>query len=50
METNKHMTKVVVEACRTIPELDIPKDAQVDLLIHKLTVGVHKARTKLAKV
>lgn len=47
---NEHMTKVVVEACRSVPELDIPKDMPVDERIQKLTVGVREVRSELAKV
>ena len=49
-EKNEHMTKVVVEACKTVPELDIPKYAPLDVRIRKLAAGVHEARTKLTKV
>jgi len=41
---------VVVEACRTVTELNIPEDVPVDARIRKLTEGVHDARTELAKV
>jgi len=50
IEKNEHMTKVVAEACRTVTELDIPKDASVDVRIRKLTVGVREERTELSKL
>lgn len=49
-EKNEHMTKVMVEACRIVLELDIPKYALVDVRIQNLVVGVREARTELAKV
>lgn len=49
-EKNESMTKVVVEACKIVPELDIPEDVPEDVRIRKITTGVCKVRTKLAKV
>lgn len=50
MEKNEHMTKVVAEECRTVPELDTLEDVPVDVRIRKLTAGVCEARIELAKV
>ena len=50
IDKNERTTKVVVEACRSVPELDIPDDEPVDVRIQKLVVGVCDARTKLANV
>jgi len=50
IENNEHTIVVVVEACRTVSELNILKYAHVDAKIQKLTAGVHDARTMLAKV
>lgn len=36
---NSWLESVVVEACKTVPELHIPKDAQPEAKIWKLVVG-----------
>lgn len=48
--TNTRMIKAVREACRMVPELAIPKEAEVDEQVYKLAIGVRDARTDLAKV
>ena len=49
-EKNERTIVVVVEACRTVTELNIREDAPVDARIRKLAAGVRDARTELAKV
>lgn len=49
-EKNECTTTIVAEACRTVLELNIPKDVLVDAKIQKLTVCVHDVRTELDKV
>jgi len=44
------MAVVVAEACITILELHIPGEEHVEAKIQKLVVGVHDARTEMAKV
>jgi len=41
---------MVVEARRTVPELHILEEAPLEEKIKKLVVGVHNAKTKVAKV
>jgi len=50
IDKNACTTKVVTEACRFVPELDIPDDEQVDVQIQKLAFEVHDIRIELAKV
>jgi len=50
MEKNEHKTRVIVEACRTVLELDILEDAPVDVRIQNLIAKVCKVRIELAKV
>lgn len=50
IENNEHITKVVAKACTTVPELDIPEDAPVDVRIQKLATRVHQVRTEMSKV
>ena len=42
--------QVIGNACRSVPELAIPTDLPVEVLIHMLVVGVHKAREEMTKV
>lgn len=49
-EKNERTIIGVVEACKTVSELHIPKDAFFDTKIWKLTAGVHDTKTEMAKV
>lgn len=49
-KNNEHIIAMVVEACWTVPELNIIEDALVDARLRKLVAGVHKAWIELAKV
>lgn len=50
IEKNEHTIVVVIEACRTVTELNMPEDVLVDARIRKLTASVHTVRIELAKV
>lgn len=50
IDKNNHTTKVVAEACWSIPELGILDDEPIHVRIQKLATGVRDARTELEKV
>ena len=49
-DKNEKTTTLVVEACRTILQLHIPKEASVKAKTRKLVVGVHNVKIEMAKV
>ena len=40
----------VVEACKTVPELHIPEDAQLEAKVIKLAASVRAARAEVGQV
>ena len=50
IDKNQHIAKVVVAACRSIYDIDVPKVELVDVWIQKLVARVRDTHTKLAKV
>lgn len=44
------LESTVAKACKTVPELHIPEDAQVDAKIRKLAAGVQEARAESGRV
>lgn len=44
------MESVVVEACKTVPELHIPEDAQPKAKIITLVAGVREAKEEVGRV
>ena len=44
------LESTVVKACKTVPELHIPEDAQLEAKIKKLVTGVREARTKVGQI
>jgi len=49
-EKSSKLMAIVVEACIIVPELHIPKDAQLEAMIQKLVAGVYEAKVKVARV
>ena len=47
---NSRLESIVAEACRIVPELHIPKDAQLEAKIKKLIAGVREANTEVGGV
>lgn len=44
---SSRLESTVVEACKTLPELHIPEDAQPEAKIRKLAAGVHEAKEEV---
>jgi len=40
----------IAKACKIVPELHIPKDAQPEVKIRKLAVGLRKAKADVGQV
>lgn len=46
---NDQVAAMVVEACRTVPELHIPKEVPLEVNIRKMATSVRDAKTKVAR-
>ena len=44
---SSHLESAVAEACKTVPKLHIPKDAEPEAKIRKLAVDVCDARAEV---